>query len=180
MKNVSLLTLVLSVVVLFTGCAEVTFPEPMPFNRSNKSAFPQAWCGTWNYNGSSDALSEVMSISPQYIGFEDKNLVLGEENVLRRFNGYYILSTIEEREERWVIYLAKRNGNVLSIYQFDGEDEEKVKLWESLLLPEQFEKVTKPNNDAEVKEFQINPGNNATLRKLINGGGLTHVGDYVR
>ena len=37
----------LGFLVLFTGCVQVTFPEPMPANRRELDAFPKAWRGTW-------------------------------------------------------------------------------------------------------------------------------------
>ena len=32
-----------------------------------------------------------------------------------------------------MLYLAKRNMDVLSVYQFDGEDELKAKIWAEVL-----------------------------------------------
>jgi hypothetical protein len=186
MKNVSLFTLVLTVIVLCSGCTEVTFSEPMPYNRANRT-FPQSWCGDWSYHGDSDDLDSKITIHPQYIALQDDddNLVLGEGRVLRRFNGYFLLNTADadansDEDARWVVVFAKRNGDVLSIYKFDVDDESKVACWETILIPDQFEKTTKSSDNKDIEEYKMEPGNNATFRKLINEGGLSHIGDYVR
>ena len=111
-------------------------------------------------------------------------LVLGTENVLRKFAGYHILSTKSENSERWNLLLAKRSKDVLHVYKFDGTDKEKATIWEEVLTTNEglgFEALKKKEGDKEkVREYKLNPENNRMFRKLIKEGGLTHMGDYVR
>ena len=103
-------SLILSIgaLFLFTGCVEVTFPEPMPMNRKDKTHFPKSWLGDWTFAKQSDELEENLTIHSQYITFGDETMVLGTENILRKFAGYYILSTKGEDSDRWTLLLAKR------------------------------------------------------------------------
>jgi len=180
MKTKHLTTFILGLSLLFTGCVEVTFPEPMPLNRRDKAFFPKNLHGVWYYVGDENDLEDSLTIYSEFIDFGEKPLILNEKNKLRKFNGYFILSTSEDREERWVIYLAKYSDNVLSIYDFDGEDEEKIAIWEEVLLGDAVEKIQKEGGSSNLKEIRLNPSNNYEFRQLINRGGLSHRGDYVR
>ena len=90
----------LGALILFTGCVEVTFTEPMPLNRRDKTHFPNSWLGEWTFTEQSDELEERLTIHSQYVTFGEDALVLGTENVLRKFAGYHILSTKSENSER--------------------------------------------------------------------------------
>ena len=174
----------LGALILFTGCVEVTFTEPMPLNRRDKTHFPNSWLGEWTFTEQSDELEERLTIHSQYVTFGEDALVLGTENVLRKFAGYHILSTKSENSERWNLLLAKRSKDVIHVYKFDGTDKEKAAIWEEVLGTNEgvgFEAVKKKEGDLEkVREYKLNPENNRMFRKLIQEGGLTHMGDYVR
>ena len=174
----------LGALILFTGCVEVTFTEPMPLNRRDKTHFPNRWLGEWTSAEQSDELEEHLTINSQYLTFGTDALVLGTENVLRKFAGYHILSTKSENAERWNLLLAKRSKDVLHVYKFDGKDKEKAAIWQEILTTNEgvgFEAVKKKDGDLEkVREYKLSPENNRMFRKLIQEGGLTHVGDYVR
>jgi hypothetical protein len=174
----------LGALILFTGCVEVTFTEPMPLNRRDKTHFPNSWLGEWTFTEQSDELEERLTIHSQYVTFGTDALVLGTENVLRKFAGYHILSTKSENSERWNLLLAKRSKDVLHVYKFDGTDKEKATIWEEILTTNEglgFEAVKKKEGDLEkVREYKLNPENNRMFRKLIKEDGLTHMGDYVR
>jgi hypothetical protein len=179
------ITLILSLgaLILFTGCVEVTFPEPMPMNRKDKTHFPKSWLGEWTFAKQSDEFEEHLTIHAQYIIFGDETLVLGSENVLRKFAGYYILSSKGENSDRWSLLLAKRSKDVLHIYQFDGTDDEKAAIWKDVLDDDgqRFEVVKKKEGANEkIREYKLNPENNRTFRALIKEGGLSHMGDYIR
>jgi len=180
----STLIISLGVLILFTGCVEVTFTEPMPLNRRDKTHFPNSWLGDWTFTEQSDELEEHLTISSQYVTFGTDALVLGTENVLRKFAGYLILSTKSENSDRWNLLLAKRSKDVIHVYKFDGADKEKAAIWEEVLGTNEgvgFEAVKKKEGDLEkVREYKLNPENNRMFRKLIQEGGLTHMGDYVR
>ncbi|PCJ81643.1 MAG: hypothetical protein COA49_03800 [Bacteroidetes bacterium] len=180
----SILFLSLGALILLSGCVEVTFPEPMPMNRIDKTHFPKSWEGEWTFVEQSDDLEENLTVYSQYISFGDETLVLGKENVLRKFAGYYVLSSTNKSSDRWSLILAKRNKDILSIYQFNAQNDEKIAIWKSVLEAGEgssFETVRKKDGDDEkVREYKLNPENNAAFRKLIKEGGLTHTGDYVR
>jgi hypothetical protein len=180
----STLIISLGALILFTGCVEVTFTEPMPLNRRDKTHFPNSWLGEWTFTEQSDELEERLTIHSQYVTFGTDALVLGTENVLRKFAGYHILSTKSENSERWNLLLAKRSKDVLHVYKFDGTDKEKATIWEEILTTNEglgFEAVKKKEGDLEkVREYKLNPENNRMFRKLIKEDGLTHIGDYVR
>jgi hypothetical protein len=156
----------------------------MPLNRRDKTHFPNSWLGEWTFTEQSDELEEHLTIHAQYVTFGTDALVLGTENVLRKFAGYHILSTKSENSERWNLLLAKRSKDVLHVYKFDGTDKEKATIWEEILTTNEglgFEAVKKKEGDLEkVREYKLNPENNRMFRKLIKEGGLTHMGDYVR
>ena len=166
--------------ILFSGCVEATFPEPMPYNRTNKTFFPSNMQGDWTYKGDSKELEENITINAQYVNMGDENIVLSDRTVLRKFNGFYILSTYLDKAERYSVLIAKLNGNVLSVYKFDCEDEEKVENWKTILGEESVEVITKENKGIDIEEIRLNPANNSTFRQLLTKGGLTHIGDYVR
>ena len=174
----------LGALILFSGCVEVTFPEPMPLNRRDKTHFPNSWQGDWTFTEQSDELEEHLTIYSQYVTIGDKTIVLGTENILRKFAGYHILSTRSETSDRWGLLLAKRSKDVLHIYEFDGSDKEKARLWEEVLSSSEglgFEAVRKTEGNLEkVREYKLNPENNSVFRTLIKEGGLTHKGDYFR
>jgi hypothetical protein len=180
----STLIISLGALILFTGCVEVTFTEPMPLNRRDKTHFPNSWLGEWTFTEQSDELEERLTIHSQYVTFGTDARVLGTENVLRKFAGYHILSTKSENSERWNLLLAKRSKDVLHVYKFDGTDKEKATIWEEILTTNEglgFEAVKKKEGDLEkVREYKLNPENNRMFRKLIKEDGLTHIGDYVR
>ena len=180
----STLIISLGALILFTGCVEVTFTEPMPLNRRDKTHFPNSWLGEWTFTEQSDELEEHLTIHSQYVTFGTDARVLGTENILRKFAGYHILSTKSENSERWNLLLAKRSKDVIHVYKFDGTDKEKVTIWEEILTTNEglgFEAVKKKEGDLEkVREYKLNPENNRMFRKLIKEDGLTHIGDYVR
>ena len=124
-------------------------------------------------------MDETITIHPKYVAMENEQVVLNEKNVLRKFNGYFIISMQDDDDERWSLILGKRRGSVLSIYEFEGTDENYA-IWKEVLGVEAIEEVTKSDDDPEIEEYQINPENNAAFRKLLNSDGLTHMGDYVR
>jgi hypothetical protein len=180
----SSIILSLGALILFTGCVEVTFPEPMPMNRKDKTHFPKSWLGEWTFDKQSDDLEENLTIHAQYITFGDETIVLGTENILRKFAGYHILSSKGEGSDRWSLLLAKRSKDVIHIYKFDGTDDEKAAIWENILDDNEgsgFEVVKKKDGDNEkVREYKLNPEKNRTFRALLKQGGLTHMGNYIR
>lgn len=184
MVRKKILLMAFSALLMLSGCIEVTFPEPMPMNRCDKNHFPKSWQGEWTFSEQSDDLEENLTINSQYVSFGTDQIVLGEENILRKFAGYYILSSKANNSQRWNLLLAKRDKDVIHVYHFDGKDVEKAKFWEALLKDDTrngFETIRKSEGDTDrIREYKLNPKNNRAFRELIKSGGLTHMGDYIR
>lgn len=184
MVRKKILLMAFSALLMLSGCIEVTFPEPMPMNRCDKNHFPKSWQGEWTSSEQSDDLEENLTINSQYVSFGTDQIVLGEENILRKFAGYYILSSKANNSQRWNLLLAKRDKDVIHVYHFDGKDVEKAKFWEALLKDDTrdgFETIRKSEGDTDrIREYKLNPKNNRAFRELIKSGGLTHMGDYLR
>jgi len=178
----NILLIAFSALLILSGCIEVTFPEAMPMNRCDKNHFPKSWQGDWTCSEQSDELDENLSIHRQYASFGTDKVVLGEDNVLRKFSGYYILSSKTENSQRWNLLFAKRDKDVIHVSRFDGNDDEKVKIWEEVLKDDTlngFEVIRKNEGESDrIREYQLNPENNRDFRALIKS--LTHVGDYLR
>lgn len=177
-KSISLLIGILT--FLLVGCVQVTFTEPMPFNRPNKTTFPKSLQGEWFYKGDNDELAEKITISSQFVDMGDENIVINDQNLLRKFNGFYVLNSLVEDKGRYSLTLAKKNGAVLGVYKFDGSDEAKIKIWEEILGTDSVDVINKGGGSLETEEIILKPENNSTFRKLLNEGGVTHLGDYVR
>ena len=184
MVRKKILLMAFSALLMLSGCIEVTFPEPMPMNRCDKNHFPKSWQEEWTFSEQSDDLEENLTINSQYVYFGTDQIVLGEENILRKFAGYYILSSKANNSQRWNLLLAKRDKDVIHVYHFDGKDVEKAKFWEALLKDDTrngFETIRKSEGDTNrIREYKLNPKNNRAFRELIKSGGLTHMGDYLR
>ena len=178
MRASQIFSLVLLASTFLAGCVTVTVPEPMPYNRRDKATFPKSWQGVW-HAADNDGSTDVLLVTAQYLSVDDEKYILGSENRLRKFAGYYILSSKEESTGRWILYLAKRNMDVLSVYQFDGEDELKAKIWAEV-LGDDIDVVKKDSEGGKISGYRLNPENNATFRKLIAEGGLSLVGEFVR
>ena len=63
--------------------------------------------GDWTYKGDSNELEENITVNAQYVDLGDENIVLSDRTVLRKFNGYYILSTYLDKAERYSVLVAK-------------------------------------------------------------------------
>ena len=105
MRTPQIITLLLLASTFLAGCVTVTFPEPMPFNRRDKATFPKSWHGVWKA-ADEQAQSDELIITPQYISVDDEKSILGDDNVLRKFAGYHVLSMKEESTGRWSLYLS--------------------------------------------------------------------------
>lgn len=180
MRTPQIITLLLLASTFLAGCVTVTFPEPMPYNRRDKATFPKSLHGVW-HAADEQAQSDQLIITPQYMSIDDgdEKYILGDKNKLRKFAGYFVLNMKEEETGRWSLYLAKRNIDVLSVYQFDGEDELKAEIW-SDILDDDMESVSKDGEGGKITSYRLNPQNNATFRQLIADGGISHIGDFVR
>ena len=73
----------------------------MPLNRKDKLYFPTEFHGDWSYKGDNEMLRENITLSSKYIDLGDERIVLNEENILRKFNGYLILNTKTDHNDSY-------------------------------------------------------------------------------
>ena len=85
MNRISFTTLVISAIMLLTGCVQVTFLS-LCIKQKDKLYFPTKFHGDWSYKGENEMLGENITISSKYIDLGDERIVLNEENILRKFN----------------------------------------------------------------------------------------------
>lgn len=175
------LLLTLGLALLMTGCTEVTFDQPQPPKRWDRSHMPKSWQGTWVADDASpqemDDNKIVISEEKIHLVSEDITLTIGEDTHLRWFRGYLVFSIRQQEKDGYFVRLAKRNKDTIALYEFDGTDEEKIAIWEAA-LPNEVAQTR--NDDGEVKSIRLTPVNNAAFGELIKTGGLTRTTTLVR
>lgn len=153
--------------LLWSGCSNVTFTEPMPLNRRNLAKFPKKWQGPWTDGGDMTVVINANSFE----GDDLEKMVLGEDALLRRFHGHLVVNQQEENGQ-WSVLLAKRSKDEFTLWQFDGNDEDAVAVWRSALNDSSItSQVSK--SELKIESYVLAPENNAAFRKLITQGGLT-------
>ena len=154
-------------VLMWTGCSNVTFTEPMPMNRRDLPKFPPKWHGTW-----SDGDEMTVTIGESYFegGDLDKK-TLSEDVLLRRFHGHLVLNQPEENG-KWSVLLGRRWKDELKLWTFDGSEDAKVAVWGTILNDSSITAFTH-DEELGVKAYTLAPQNNAAFRKLITKGGVT-------
>ena len=161
------ITLVLLGALMWTGCSNVTFTEPMPMNRRDLPKFPQTWQGTW-----SDGDEMTITIGESYFEGNDLDkMILGEDVLLRRFHGHLVLNQPEEND-KWSVLLGRRWKDELKLWTFDGSDDAKVAVWGTILNDSAITEFMR-DEELGVKTYTLAPENNAAFRKLITQGGTT-------
>lgn len=149
----------------FASCTEVVFDGPQPPHRWDKRKFPKSWVGTWAQDG------DTLIIEPQRITVteEEISVILDDNNHLRSISGYFVLSARTEEEGKFVVWLAQRNGDVLTVYQMDPKDENQLQIWGDVLGADIS---TTKNAKGKVSSYLLAPENNAAFRELIKRGGF--------
>lgn len=165
MNVFSRLLLLAFVSITFASCDDVTFDGPQPPHRWDKRKFPQSWVGTWAHDG------DTLIIEPQRVTVagEEISVTLNDNNHLRSISGYFVLSTKTEEEGKFVVFVAQREGNVLTVYQMDRNDKNQLKVWGDVLGADVS---TTKNAKGEVSSYLLAPENNAAFRELIARGGF--------
>lgn len=165
MKIFSRLLLLAFVGISFASCTEVVFDGPQPPHRWDKRKFPKSWVGTWAQDG------DTLIIEPQRITVteEEISVILDDNNHLRSISGYFVLSAKTEEEGKFVVFVAKRNRDVLTVYQMDPKDKNQLKIWGNVLGADIS---TTKNAKGEVSSYLLAPENNAAFRELITRGGF--------
>lgn len=163
--------------VAVAGCTSVTFEEPMPLNRRDLPRFPKHWQGEWL----SDS-GERLFIHEQHVLSEDSSEVhiLGADNRLRRYRDCLVFNQRDDAGG-WNVIVARRRGGTIQLHHFDGSDEQKVAVWQSLLTGAQDGTAEITTSGAGPKlSYHLDPENNAAWRALIKEQGLTPLATYVR
>ena len=174
MRNLIMLALVIG----WIGCTTVSFNQPQPPKRGNINTFPKSWQGTWVQENST---TDTVHVNEQSIDLkwndEPQHWTLGEHFVLRSIAGHLVMSLIFDDENGYMVFLAKRTGNVIETFQLDVKDEAKVAIWEDA-LGASFSSTT--NAEGEINSYRLAPENNAAFRNLIRQGGFTPSGKLLR
>ena len=153
--------------LVWSGCSNVTFTEPMPLNRRDLSKFPPKWRGTW-----SDGKDMTITINESSFESTDlEKMALGEDVLLRRFHGHLVLNQPEENG-KWSVLLGRRWKDELKLWTFDGAEEAKVAVWSTILNDRYITEFTR-DEELGVKAYTLAPQNNAAFRKLITEEGTT-------
>ena len=153
--------------LMWTGCSNVTFTEPMPMNRQDLPKFPVKWRGTW-----SDGDEMTITIGESYFEGNDLDkMTLGKDVLLRRFHGHLVLNQPEENG-KWSVLLGRRWKDELRLWTFDGSDDAKVAIWGTVLNDSAITEFMR-DEELAVKTYTLAPENNAAFRKLITTGGTT-------
>ena len=168
MMNPRLVLTALLGTVLWSGCSNVTFTDPLPLDRRDINHFPNKWQGTWT-----DGEDLTIEIAAQYFVDADseEKIVLGEQAVLRRFHGYLVLNQIQDDGEHWSVLLGRRWKDEIKVWNFDEANAEAVAVWRQVLADgSAIEESAKLSGKTA---YVLSPENNAAFRKLITQGGLT-------
>ena len=153
--------------LVWTGCSNVTFAEPMPMNRRDLPKFPPKWRGMWT-----EAYDMTLTIGESYFEGDDLDkMTLGEDVRLRRFHGHLVLNQPEENG-KWSVLLGRRWKDELKLLTFDGSEDAKLAVWSGILNDSSIMEFMR-DEELGVKTYTLAPENNAAFRKLITEGGTT-------
>jgi len=174
-----------TLLVAFTGCVDVTFPESMPENRRELNHFPSSWEGTWtsHVQGAEAAGDDEMLVIEKDrirgLGDGDEFLV-GKDMVLKRLGRKRILSFPQEDSDRYSVVVAQRRGDQLEVRAFDPKQDGALESWETAIGADRMLKVyRKDDPEKRLKEVQLNPKNTRQFRALLREGS-TELVTYTR
>ena len=177
--------LVVTAIVVLTGCVDVTFPEPMPENRRELDHFPASWEGTWTSHvqgidaAGEDEILIVKRDRIRGLG-DDEEVVLGQDAVLKRLGRKRILSFPQKDSDRYSVVVAQRRGDVLEVRAFDPEQDDAIENWESTIGADRMLQIhRKDDPEKRLKEVQLNPKNTRQFRALLREG-TTELVTYAR
>jgi hypothetical protein len=110
----------------FTLSSCVQFKEAQPKQVENMMSFPNELLG--KYTDSEQGTLTISEKNMTYVskdGSKQFNKNLGEEFILRAFNGSYVINIKEN--ENWQVFLTKTNGKDLDVYTVSlGNDDKKL------------------------------------------------------
>ncbi len=177
--------LVVTAIVVLTGCVDVTFPEPMPENRRELDHFPASWEGTWTSHvqgidaAGEDEILIVKRDRIRGLG-DDEEVVLGQDAVLKRLGRKRILSFPQKDSDRYSVVVAQRRGDMLEVRAFDPEQDDAIENWESTIGADRMLQIhRKDDPEKRLKEVQLNPKNTRQFRALLREG-TTELVTYAR
>ena len=177
--------LVVTAIVVLTGCVDVTFPEPMPENRRELDHFPASWEGTWTSHvqgidaAGEDEILIVKRDRIRGLG-DDEEVVLGQDAVLKRLGRKRILSFPQKDSDRYSVVVAQRRGDMLEVRAFDPEQDDAIENWESTIGADRMLQIQRKDDpEKRLKEVQLNPKNTRQFRALLREG-TTELVTYAR
>ena len=177
--------LVVTAIVVLTGCVDVTFPEPMPENRRELDHFPASWEGTWTSHvqgidaAGEDEILIVKRDRIRGLG-DDEEVVLGQDAVLKRLGRKRILSFPQKDSDRYSVVVAQRRGDMLEVRAFDPEQDDAIENWERAIGADRVLQIQRKDDpEKRLKEVQLNPKNTRQFRALLREG-TTELVTYAR
>ncbi|MGB0179772.1 MAG: hypothetical protein ACPF8U_06910 [Flavobacteriales bacterium] len=161
----------------FTGCVEVTFPEPMPAKKKELTQFPQAWQGTWVSDAPNEEEETLVVRADRILGNPGSDdLVLGKNCVLKKLGRRLVLNIPQEKGGRYTLLVAERHGDALNIHTLDPKKQQALDSWEEVLGHENVVKLHKNDDPTDkLREVQLNPRNTRQFRRLLRKGKTTSV-----
>lgn len=110
--------------IFFGATSCVQFKEAQPQQVDNLNNFPTELVG--KYTDSDEGTLTISEKSMSYVSKDQSkqmNKSLGNECILRSFNGYYVFNIKED--PNWQVFLTKVNGKNLDVYTLNIVDNDK-------------------------------------------------------
>ena len=93
--------------VLLASCHNVNYADPQPVFWPSVPSFPK------QLQGSYPIFQTTMVVGKQTITMEeDRAYTLGEDLILKRYQGYWIVSIRNEENKGWEVYAADKNNGI--------------------------------------------------------------------
>lgn len=96
-------------VILLASCHSVKYADPQPVFWPSVPSFPKQLQGSYPLMGAQDGLvvgKQTITIK------EDRTYTLGEDLILKRYQGYWIVSIKQEENKGWEVYAADKNKGI--------------------------------------------------------------------
>ena len=95
--------------VLLASCHSVNYADPQPVFWPSVPSFPKQLQGSYPLMG----MQEGLVVGKQTITIkEDRAYTLGEDLILKRYQGYWIVSIKKEENQGWEVYAADKNNGI--------------------------------------------------------------------
>ena len=104
--------LLLGVVLSMTSCEKLVFEHPQPRFWPSVPAFPKSLQGNYPMMDEEDAIV----VTRKHVEVKgDKKYTLGEDLILKRYRGYWVVSLENEKRDAWDVYAVDDDGKFSSL-----------------------------------------------------------------